>query len=98
MRALLFANRAIAAGLLFLLATLAGCSSSSSSGPPCTGKEQGGSCTVPEDCKPPASCKCVDGTDTAVDRACVRGVCDARTNCELQCRTHFGIETFRVCS
>jgi hypothetical protein len=88
----------IAAALLTLAALVVACSSSSSSGAgTCSGKDEGGACAVPDDCKP-ATCKCIDGTEGEVERACLKGACDTRSNCELRCRTHFGVDQFRICS
>jgi hypothetical protein len=88
----------VGAFVLSLIMTAAACSDGTPSAPPCVGQGQGGPCTVPEDCKPVGTCKCVDGTDTAVAKACINGACDSRTNCEVQCRTHFGLDTFAICS
>lgn len=90
----------VGAVVLALLTCLAACSDGSyaSGGPPCVGQGQGGSCSAAEECKPVGTCKCIDGTDTAIARACVHGACDGQTNCELQCRTHFGLDTFAICS
>ncbi|MEO6575278.1 MAG: hypothetical protein ABIP89_15640, partial [Polyangiaceae bacterium] len=71
----------VGAVLLALLTFVAACSDGSyaSGGPPCVGEGQGGSCSVAEDCKPVGTCKCIDGTDTAIARACISGVCDGQT-------------------
>ena len=93
-------TRAVSTALAALLvaATAAACSSSSNA-PDCTGAGQGGKCTDSRDCKPTA-CKCLDGTgsDEAFDRVCDNGVCDAQSACDLNCRTHGGVDKFTVCS
>ncbi len=94
--------KALVAFVFFGLSTLAACSSSSTSsttGPACTGAGQGGTCMSADDCKP-AACKCTDGTgsDVATERVCVNQNCDAQTSCTLQCKDHGGVGKFAVCS
>ncbi len=80
------------------VAVVAACSSEpSQSRPACVGKNQGEACAVAEDCKP-ATCKCIDGMVGDAERACLNGACDAHSDCELRCRTHFGIDEFLICS
>ena len=87
---------------LFGFTALTACSSSSTSttsGPACTGAGQGGACKTATDCKP-AACKCTDGTgsDVADEQVCINGRCDAETSCTSQCMSHGGVGKFAVCS
>jgi hypothetical protein len=97
----LFRRCVLATSLLGALALVA-CSSDSSStttGPACTGADEGGTCATATDCKP-AACKCVDGTgsDTASSRVCINKVCNAKSLCDSQCKTHGGIANSATCS
>ena len=97
-------KRLLASLALSLFVSAVACSSSDSSssttsGPACTGAGQGGACQHATDCKP-AACKCNDGTgsDTATEQVCLNDVCDAQTACDGECQNHGGVAKFAVCS
>ena len=95
----LFRRYALATSVLGILALIACSSDSTTSGPPCTGAAEGGACDKAEDCKP-AACKCVDGngSDTASSRVCINKVCNAKSLCDSQCKTHGGVANSATCS
>ncbi len=74
-------------------------STSTTSGPPCTGAGEGGTCATTDDCKP-ASCKCNDGSgsDTATNRVCINKVCSGKSFCETQCKNKGGVASSAICS